>query len=151
MKICQINTLDKINEAYELLELHREELTTHKDIMILNPDIEKYQRLQDVGVLHALGLYDGDKIVGYSVNLLTNNMHYADLVYLQNDVLFIHPDYRKGRYGILLIKETELLALKLGAKMMLFHGKPNTNFSNLMPKLGYGVQDIMFSKILKEV
>lgn len=148
MKIVEIKATEKIEECWELLLAHREELTTHKHIMALKPDIGRYKALEDADRLITLALYDEDKIVGYSVNLLNNNLHYSDLVIMQNDILYIHPQYRKGTWGMKLIKETEHMAAARGAKMVLFHGKENTSFSALMPRLGYGVQDIMFSKEL---
>lgn len=146
MRIIEIKATEKIEECWELLLLHREELTTHKHIMELKPDIEKYKVLEDNGLLMTLALYDEDKIVGYSVNVLVRNIHYSDLVTAQNDILYVHPAYRKGSWGMKLIHETERMGKERGAKMILFHGKPNTSFSALMPRLGYGVQDIMYSK-----
>lgn len=148
MRIVEIKATEKIEECWELLLAHREELTTHKHIMVLKPDIARYKMLEDAGRLLTLALYDGEKIVGYSVNLLNNNLHYSDLCVMQNDILYIDQKYRRGTWGMKLIRETERIALVRGAKMVLFHGKENTTFSELMPRLGYGVQDIMFSKEL---
>lgn len=148
MKIVEIKATDKIEECWDLLLSHREELTTHKHIMVLKPDIAKYKALEDVGRLISLALYDEEKIVGYSVNILNNNLHYSDLVVMQNDILYIDQNYRRGSWGVKLIRETEIIAAARGAKLVLFHGKENTTFSELMPRLGYGVQDIMFSKEL---
>lgn len=148
MKIVEIKATEKIDEAWGLLELHREELTTHKHIMELKPDIAKYKAFEDAGNLFTLGLYDEEKIVGYSVNIITHNIHYSDLRCVHNDILFVHPDYRRGSWGLKLIKATENMAKEKGAKLILFHGKEKTPFAALMPKLDYGVQDIMFSKEL---
>lgn len=146
MHITEIKATDKIEECWDLLQAHREELTTHKNIMILKPDIARYKRLEDNNNLLTLALYNEDKIVGYSVNIIVNNLHYSDLVVCQNDILFITPNYRGGIWGIKLIAETERLARERGATFITFHGKENTAFSNLMPRIGYGVQDIVFSK-----
>ena len=148
MRIEEIRGTDKIEEFLPLLAQHRDELATHKHLMVVKPDMEKYRAMEDNGLMTTLALYDGDRIVGYSVIFFFNNLHYADLIYAQNDVLFVHPRYRNGLWGVRLIKRTERIAKQRGAQMILFHGKPNTVFSSLMPRLGYGVQDIMFSKEL---
>lgn len=148
MKIVEVKATEKIQECWDLLQDHREELATHKNIMVLKPDIKKYKSLEDSGQLITLALYDGDKIVGYSVTLLVNALHYADLPVAQNDIIYIRKDLRKGLWGIKLIKETEKLAASRGAKFITFHGKEKTAFSELMPKIGYGVQDIIFSREL---
>jgi hypothetical protein len=139
---------EKIEEVWELLCLHREELATHKHLMVLKPDIKKYRLLEITGKLLSLALYDEEKIVGYSVTIIDRALHYADLVYAQNDILYLHPQCRGGIWGMRLIKKTEQAAKKRGAKMIFFHGKENTAFSALMPRIGYGVQDITFSKEL---
>ena len=148
MIIKEIKATEKIEECWELLQSHRDELATNKELMVLKPDMEKYIALENAGKLMTLALYDGDKIVGYSVNIFTKALHYADLMTAQNDLLFLRKDLRKGRWGILLIQETEGRCKDRGAKFMLWHGKQNTAFASLMPKLGYGVQDIIFSKVL---
>jgi GNAT superfamily N-acetyltransferase len=148
MDIREIKATDKIEECWALLNLHRDELTTHKHIMLLKPDVARYKALEDAGNLFTLALYDGETIVGYSVNIVSRNLHYSDLLYVHNDILFVHPDYRKGLHGVKLIARTEAYARALGAQLILFHGKQNTAFTEIMPRLGYGVQDIIFSKEL---
>lgn len=146
--IKEVPTVENIDNMWDLLVLHREELATNKKLMILKPDRQKYKKLEDLGCLKTLMLFDNEKMIGYSILILTNALHYMDLTMGQSDVLFIHPDYRKGRWGIKLIQETEKLAKNHGIKFITWHGKENTSFSHLMPKLGYQVQDIIFSKEL---
>lgn len=148
MHIERIKTIECIADAWPLLELHREELATYKHLMVLKPDLEKYRAVDKAGNLIGLGLFDDDKIVGYSIFIITNALHYADLKMAQNDILYVHPDYRKTKWGLKLINESERVIKDLGIKMIMWHGKRDTNFSELMPKLGYIVQDIMFSKEL---
>jgi GNAT superfamily N-acetyltransferase len=145
ISIKEIKASEHIDEAWELLELHRQELTTHKHIMVLKPNIDVYKKLEEQGKIYSLALYDDERIVGYSVTMLSPNLHYADLVVAQNDVLFVHPDYRNGMWGIKLIAETKRLGKELGAGFVTFHGKPDTPFSEIMPRLGFGIQDIIYS------
>lgn len=148
MRIVEVKATDKIEEAWELLNTHRDELATHKHLMVLKPDISRYKMLEDRGSLLTLVVYDGDTIIGYSVTVISQNLHYVDLVYAMNDILFIHPRFRGSMWGMKLIHETEKKAYERGAKLMIFHGKKDTAFSSLMPRLGYQVQDILFSKEL---
>ena len=156
MNITEISAVKRIGEMLPLLEEHADELATHRKIMVVKPDMDKYATLETKGMLVSLGLFDdAGKLAGYSVTYLVNNMHYSDLLMAQNDVLFIRKDLRKGRWGVKLIIETEKLCrdrLKaIGGDrpiLMTWHGKPNTAFAELLPKLDYGVQDILFSKVL---
>ena len=47
---------------------------------------------------------------------------------------------------IAFIKGTEDHARSEGCKLMLWHAKENTALAKLLPKLKYGVQEIMYSK-----
>lgn len=132
------------DESAELLIEHREELATDKAIMVLKPDFERYLALEDAGVLMVIAAYRGPRMVGYSVNLVTNNLHYADLVMCQNDVLFLTKSERKGTAGLRLIRETQRRGKAAGAKVMLWHAKPGTNLDKLMPRMSGTVQDVIW-------
>jgi GNAT superfamily N-acetyltransferase len=146
--IKEIKITNHIEEVWPLFEEHRKELATHKHIMILKPDWDRYRSLEEINSLVTLALYDGDKIVGYSAILIYKNLHYSDLIDAFNDVLYVLPEYRKGRAGLKLIKMTEEVARQRGAHRILFHGKPDTVFSSLMPRMGYEIHDIVFGKEL---
>lgn len=139
----------KIEQAWALFLEHREELTTNKELMELYPDREKYAACESAGMLLCLWAYDDGELVGYSVNFLSPNMHYSKLRMCHNDLLFLTKKHREGRTGLRLIRETEAQAKARGVQFMIWHAKPGTAFDALIPKLGYRVQDIMYSKILE--
>ena len=68
------------------------------------------------------------------------------MLYCHNDVLFVAKEYRRGRLGLGLIRATEREAKKRGAQMVSWHAKQGTALEALMPRLGYGVQDIIYSR-----
>lgn len=146
--IKEVNIDDVFNSIQNLFIEHREEVTTHKHIMILNPDMDKYRKLEEQGVLLILAAYAEDKLVGYSVNFINNNLHYADLRMCTNDLLFVKKEYRNSSIGFKLIKETERMARERGAGIILWHAKEKTSLSVMLPGIGYGIQDIVFSKEL---
>ena len=88
----------------------------------------------------------GDVCIGYSMNIMIHHLHYADLRIAQNDILFVKKELRGVRLGLRLIKVTEDHAKSEGCKLMLWHAKENTALDKLLPKLKYGVQEIMYSK-----
>ena len=116
--------------------------------MVVKPDEETYRKSEEMGTIFILSARQGDKLIGYSVNFVTNHLHYADLKLAQNDLLFISKEHRGGRIGLKLIKETEKHATSLGCKLMLWHAKESTTLAHMLPRLKYGVQDIIFSKEL---
>lgn len=139
------NADEMLANAGELFSEHWEEVALNKDVMVLKPDEQRYRNIEANGMLLAIGAFEDGKIVGYSVNIVTTHSHYADLVICNNDVLFVTESKRAGRLGLKLIRETERLAKERGVQLMLWHAKPNTALEKMMPRLGYGVQDIIFS------
>lgn len=147
MIIRPILATDYLDQMWPLLAAHREELTVYPEIMQLSPDVETYLRLEDAGKLLSLGVFDHDELIGYSVNVVTRNLHY-DLRVCQNDVLYLTPEHRLGPLGLRLIRDTERHAREVGAKIMLWHAKQGTALDGLLPRLDYQVQEIMYSRVL---
>lgn len=145
-EIKEISVIEYIDKCDDLITLHWQEIAKNKQLMVLKPNVAMYRNLEESGMLLSLGAYSDGVLVGYSVNTLYNHLHYSDLSMCQNDVLYIHPDFRNTRLGLSLIKETEAKAKEKGVDMMLWHAKENSALDKLMPRLGYGVQDIIYSK-----
>lgn len=152
LEIREIVASEWAEPAWALFSAHCDELATNKALMRLKPDLDAYRRMEATGKMLSLGLFDSDELVGYSINLITRNLHYSDLLVCQNDVLFLRSDLRGGRAGLNLMRETEARA-KASADgqpiMMLWHAKPGTPLEGLLPKLGYGVQDVIYSRELR--
>jgi predicted GNAT superfamily acetyltransferase len=147
--IREIRATEWIEQAWGLIEANREELTTNKDLLVLNPNVDTYCLLEDKGALLSIGAFDGDdEIVGYSVNILSPNLHYRDVQICQNDVLYVRKDKRQGTTGLKLMRETERLAKERGAQMLIWHAKPATNLNALLPHLNYSVQETIYTKVL---
>lgn len=134
--------------ADSLFAEHWEEIALSKHLMVLKPDAARYRAMEQAGMLLCLGLWRGGDLIGYSVNFLMKHLHYADLAVASNDLLFVSAAHRNSRAGLLLIRETERHCKELGAQMLTWHAKQNTPLANLMPRIGYGVQDIIFSREL---
>jgi len=133
-------------ELWPLLIEHREELTTNKDLMVLAPDVERYQQAEAAGVLFSLVARDGGRIVGYSANFVGQHLHYSRLRYAHNDVLFVLRSARAS-VGLRLIAATRQAAAAHGAQIMTWHAKPGTPLEAILRKRrGCRVQDIMFTE-----
>jgi len=145
----RLATVDEmLAEATTLFEEHYKEIARNKEVMKLKPDETTYRQMEEMRKIFILSARQNDVLIGYSVNFVTNHLHYADLKLAQNDLLFISKEQRGGRVGLKLIRETEKHATLLGCKLMLWHCKENTTLSSLLPRINYGVQDIIYSKEL---
>ena len=99
-----------------------------------------------IAILGAINL----PIIKYSVDWWTT-LHQPASIKLGvslNDLLFVSKEHRGGSLGIKLMKATEKHAKLLGCKLMLWHAKQDTTLAQMLPRLRYGVQDIVFSKEL---
>lgn len=138
---------DRIDRMQELLVAHWDEVAKNKQVMVLKPDRDRYAYLDEHDGLVCLWALDPDgEVVGYSVSFIGPHIHYADLRVCNNDVLFLREDLRPSTVGLRLIRETEKTARARGAKLMLWHAKQGTSLDKIMPRMGYGVQDIIYSK-----
>ncbi len=134
------------DKASPLFQEHYEEIARNKELMQLNVNWPLYEALDKKQILFVYLAMQDNVCIGYSLNIVINHLHYADLFYAQNDVLFVKKEFRGGRLGLRLIKVTEDHAKSLGCKLMLWHAKENTALAKLLPRLKYGVQEIMYSK-----
>ena len=145
----RLATVDEmLAQANVLFKEHYEEIARNKQVMKLKPDEKAYYKLEKANQLFILSAWQNDVLIGYSVNFVLNHPHYADLLLAQNDLLYIKKEMRGSRAGLKLIKETETHATLLGCKLMLWHAKENTALGAILPRLKYGVQDIIYSKEL---
>ena len=136
------------SEAIGLFEEHWEELATDKGAMKLVPHWKQYYELEERDAIVALAAWMGDQMVGYSLSMVFRHLHYSELWCLQNDILFVKREYRRGGLGLKLIEATEEVARKLECGMILWHSKLDTTLGVLLEKRGYRIQDIIQSKML---
>jgi len=113
-------------------------------MMKLDPDWDRYKFLEDEGKLFTVLAYDeGDTLVGYSVNVIDNSLHYRQLLLSSNDVIFLHPSHRGARLGNALIDKTEEASKAMGAHGHIWHAKPATPLEHLLRAREYPVLDIL--------
>ncbi len=144
IKLCTIADIEGRTDS--LFQEHYEEIARNKEVMKLKPNRPMYYALEETGALFLHVATQDDEVIGYSINIVQHHLHYADLKYCQNDVLFIKKEFRGGRIGLRLMKATENHAKSLGCKLMLWHCKPDTPLNEILPRLKYGVQDVIYSK-----
>ena len=134
--------------ADQLFEAHYEEIALHKGSMKLDPNWHRYYVLEEQDAVVCLAAWLGEEMVGYSVSILYEHMHYKDVLVMHNDVLFVKKEHRRGGLGIKLIEATEEMAKARECHVVLFHSKVDTPLGLILEARGYGVQDVMQSKVL---
>ena len=146
-------------KARDLWVAHYREIAVNPEVMKLNPDWRKYYLLEEQDQLACLGARRFGELIGYSVNFVTSHLHYCEMKFMENDVLYLTDEERRGGTGAMLIDATIELARSLECEMITFHAKPNTALAYMLggfhvdtdqerQSLGFEVQDIVFSKVL---
>ena len=133
-----------------LLKLHYDEIALNKDVIPLDPDWDKYKKLFDLNQLAIFTVRDEGKLVGYSIFFVTSHLHYKSTIYANNDLLYLHPNYRKGSLGIKLLKSSEIYLKQKGVAKIMWHIKFNKDFRVLLHRMGYIDEDIIVGKIIKD-
>ena len=139
---------DYIDDALPLLLDHWSELALYQDKVPLNIDYEKYQQLEDLGVLHIYTAREEGYLVGYCVMMVNTNLHYKDHKYALNDVIYVDPRSRNKGLGRDLIQFTEEELGKEGVSVVMINTKNHRPFDGLLEKEGYILQDKLFSKYI---
>ena len=147
----QVESFDDVKDDIKyLLDLHYNEIALDKEVIPLDPDWDKYRNLYNLGILKIITARDEGKIVGYSIFFVNAHLHYKSSIYANNDLLYLHPEYRKGSLGIKLIKYSEKVLRDLGVTKILWHIKFNKDFRLLLHRLGYIDEDVIVGKIVKD-
>ncbi len=150
MATISIGTLEAMRaQAQPLLEQHWAELAPRKHLMGIDPQWDRYEQLEKLGCLLILLAHDEDnQLVGYSVNVVMQHMHFANLRYCHNDLLFVAPANRNAGLGRQLIKATEIAAKESGAELLVWHTRPATALELVLRRRGYAPDFIYYAKEL---
>jgi GNAT superfamily N-acetyltransferase len=138
------------SEIKGLISLHYEEIALNKEVIPLDPDWDRYKTLIANKLAYLITARDDGKLIGYSIFFVTNHLHYKSTLYANNDLLYLHPNYRKGMIGPRLIQYSEQFLKALGVSKILWHVKFNKDFTRILHHMGYVDEDIIVGKIIKD-
>lgn len=131
-----------------VLDDHWEELAKNKKLMVLKPDLPRYEAMENAGACFTMLVKKDSEIIGYTINFLNYHPHYADVYCCYNDLLFVVKEYRGSIAGIRLMKATEQEAKKRNVALMFWHAKDKTTLAKILPRMKYKLQELIFTKEL---
>jgi hypothetical protein len=137
------------DEAVELFKKHYEEVAERQDVIELNPNIEKYNQLYKTKTLEIHTARDDGKLIGYSLWVVVNHLHYKKSITASSDVLYISPEYRQGMLGYKFIKWTTEEIKKRNPQRILFHMKPFLDYGKIVERLGGHYFEKTYSIVLE--
>lgn len=142
-------TMGLVAEMEPLLAMQYEELTLHKDVVKLRPRWSLYLLMQSRGTLHVITARQGGvRLVGYSLFLVDQHLHYADIKLASNDVFYVHPDFRRGSVPLRFLRFTRGYLKDIGVHKIAYHFKAGNNFGAILKRLGYSPEEEVVAEII---
>lgn len=114
---------------------------TAPKIFDINPDIYFYLAEEPLVFIAV----EDEKIVGYSIFFIREHAHYQRYVAYQ-DVMYIHPDHRKGMTGYKFIKYIEGQLKDTEAEAILLCHSVLRDLSPIFKRLGYSPIEVTYAK-----
>lgn len=130
-----------------LTRRHWEEIGHYAD-MPSDPDYARYQEVEAAGHLRAYTARVGRELVGYTTFFVGKGLHYRTVLIATEVATYLAPEHRKGLTGMRFMKfvDTELAAE--GVQVISRHVKHRRDFGPVLERMGYEVQDVVYTKKL---
>lgn len=140
---------DVCAEVVPLLVAHWEEIAFYSDIP-LDPDWVSYFNAEDQGYLRVYTSRRHGELIGYAAFFVRHNVHYQGSKQAAQDLIYVRPEYRKGRIGLGLIRYCEDQLRQEGCQLIMQHAKHDEKhvFGSLLERLGYDHMDDIWTKRL---
>jgi GNAT superfamily N-acetyltransferase len=142
---------DFIAEAWPQIRAHWGEVGSNRDILKLDPDHERYRRLERAGMLHILLARTEDgKIAGYLFMLVTKHPRDQGAIAATDDLTYVRPEFRRLGLGWKMIIEAERFAGECGVHVLMFRAKARRRNHAYLERRGFKPLEIVYSKVIAE-
>lgn len=138
---------DVLEEIKPLLMDHYREIAHYQDIA-LDPDYDFYKASQERGLLRIFTARADDRLIGYAIYFVARSHKYRSSIQATQDILFLHPDYRRGGTGYRLIEFADSQLRSEGVQVVIQHVKAIHDFGSLLTRMGYELQDLYYTRRL---
>lgn len=147
---------DVLEEIQPLLARHWEEVAFYRDVP-LAPDWLRYELFDRQKRLRVFTARLEAELIGYCVATFGESLHYRGSVTVEEDLVFLAPEHRKGRLGVGLISfadlhlQGELRDLYPGQPIVMKRHvklRPDLDYGPLLEHLGYQPMERIFVKRL---
>jgi hypothetical protein len=138
--VREVSIAGHIDNALPLMALNWDE--TGFDFPF-DPDTEHYKRMEDIGLVFAVGAFDMGELIGYAVVAVTAHPHSKRVLCGLTDAVYVHPAYRTGATVHRLRKAVRDGVKTRGGQYVLWHTRGGTDFAQCLIKRGGQVVDIV--------
>lgn len=145
LEIKAVRVSEWFGQAQALAREHWQETEAGFSGVPPDLDLDVYRAMEDAGNAVAFAAFSDGLLAGYVSGFVVRHTHYAFLVG-QHDLLFVLPQFRKGRTGLRLMAAFEAAAKEKGAGCVLYHAKPDSVFARLLQRQRARVEECVFFK-----
>lgn len=135
-------------EMLPLLVEHWKEIALNHAEVPLDIDHERYDALDEAGVLHIVTAREDGVLIGYHVAIVSTHLHYKSTLHGITDVYYIAPAKRQGFTGIRLFQTVEKELKTLGVKKLFTGTKLHLDLGRMFERLGYKPVERLYAKII---
>lgn len=142
-------TLEELTSAPEfddLAEAYRVEAAID-DLPMASYKADIYRSMEAAGLLHILGAYQGDRLIGF-LSLIVSVLPHYNMTCATAESYFVDAKHRRGGPGIKLLRKAESLSEELGAGVLLLSARPDSPLSVILPRSGYAPANTVFYRRL---
>jgi hypothetical protein len=135
-------------EAQPLIERHWNEVGSHRDILRLNIDHDRYLFLEKSKIFHLLTARDRGHLIGYFGVSVIPYPRDKDARLGVDEFIYAMPEYRRHYVGLEMVERGEKYLGELGCHIVAFREKvlgPNHGY---LKHLGFEPQELVCTKIL---
>lgn len=112
-----------------------------------DPDWEQYEQLEAAGVLRPIGVFDGDRLIGFANYMLYTIPHFAGKRLASSESLWVDKDYRHTGAGRLLISRLFDFAREDGAFGIYLGAKIGTRAAQVFEKIATPMNVLYWRKL----
>lgn len=127
---CSIADWEAAPNWHALLAAYAAEAAT-PELGPISPQMDMYRAGEAAGMLHPVGAFDGDLLVGFILSAVIVLPHYGVLA-ATVESFFVAPADRKRGVGLSLLGHAEGVARELGAKALLLSAPAGGVLSRVM-------------------
>lgn len=113
----------------------------------IEPNVDQYQKVQDVGALAIFVLRDEGKAVGYLVSVFYQTWHHRSILGVTVDCSYVEPEHRAHFW--VLAKAFEKEARRRGAGIIGWPTHVDGPLFEILKSKGYVGDDLVMEKRLK--
>jgi len=135
IRYCSIDEIEHAPNIEALMAEYAEE-AHNPELPSPNAQFEQYRKLQEIGMLGALGAFMGEELIGF-VGVIRSVMPHHGATLAMTESFFVAKAHRKGGAGLKLLRAAEQHAKEVGSPCLLVSTVHGSVLEKIMPSLGY--------------